>query len=187
MRFSGVQASAVSMSLLTITPRQWRCEYRGSPTFARRPFGVLHSSGCGASLQLRGGTFTKTLLTVKAGVETLAGLAMLLFPGLAITLLFGVRLTDSAAMALGWMAGVALLTLGLACWMVRKETHGSAARGVVVAMLFYDAAIVAIFLLARVRGGLSGVCLWPAVGLHLGLGAWSFVRVAKGPNALAQD
>lgn len=69
--------------------------------------------------------------------------------------------------------------------MARNDSQSRAATGLIVALLFYDAAVVVIFLLARLALGLAGIGLWPAVALHSGLGVWSFLGLRKGPRAQA--
>jgi riboflavin transporter FmnP len=121
----------------------------------------------------------KTLLFAKAAVEVLAGLALALFPVLVVPLLLGSPLDAPVGEFIGRLAGVALLALGIACWLARKESQGRAAAGLIVALLFYDAAVVVILLFARLGVGQSGIGLWPAVALHSGLGVWSVLCLRK--------
>jgi hypothetical protein len=58
--------------------------------------------------------------------------------------------------------------------LTRHDSQSRAAIGLVVALLFYDSAVVVIFLFARLGAGLSGIGLGPAVVLHSGL--WGLVR-----------
>jgi riboflavin transporter FmnP len=121
----------------------------------------------------------KTLLFAKAAVEVLAGLALALFPVLVVPLLLGSPLDAPVGEFIGRLAGVALLALGIACWLARKESQGRAAAGLIVALLFYDAAVVVILLFARLGVGVSGIGLWPAVALHSRLGVWSVLCLRK--------
>jgi hypothetical protein len=115
----------------------------------------------------------KNLLIAKATVEMLIGLALLLVPVLVVSLLFGAPLDDSAGTVVARMTGAALLAMGIACWLARNDITSHTAKGLVVALLFYDAAVVVIFLFARFAAGLAGIGLWPAVAIHSGLGVWS--------------
>jgi hypothetical protein len=121
----------------------------------------------------------KTLLIAKSAVEVLAGLALALFPSMSVSLLLGSPLDVPVGTVLGRIAGVALLTLGIACWLARNDSQSPAAAGLIVALLFYDAAVVVILLSARFALGLSGIGLWPAVVLHSGLGIWSLLCLRK--------
>jgi hypothetical protein len=62
----------------------------------------------------------KTLLIVKAAVEGLACLALALFPSLLASLLLGSPLDTPVGTVIARMAGAALLTLGIACWLALK-------------------------------------------------------------------
>jgi len=121
----------------------------------------------------------KILLIVKSAVEVSAGLAFALFPSMLVSLLLGSPLDGPVGTVIGRIAGVALLTLGIACWLARNDGQSTGTTGLIVALLFYDAAVVLIFLLARLAVGLSGIGLWPGVVLHSGLGIWSFLCLRK--------
>ena len=121
----------------------------------------------------------KTLLLTKSVVETLTGLALALFPSLLISLLLGSRLDAPAGIVVARMAGSALLAMGIACWLARDNSESRAAAGLIIALLFYDAAAIVVFLCARLGSGLWGIALWPAVVLHSGLAVWSVLCLKK--------
>ena len=114
----------------------------------------------------------KALLIVTAGLEAATGLALSLSPALPVSLLLGASLDTPGGLVVARVAGAALLSLGVACWLVRDDRQNCAARGIVAALLLYNIATVAVLTHARLGLGLSGVGLWPAVGLHLALAVW---------------
>jgi hypothetical protein len=122
----------------------------------------------------------KTLLLVKAVVEGLAGLLLLLFPSQAVSLLVGTPLEGPSGYVLGRVAAASLLALGIACWVARDESKSRTAAGLIVALVLYDAIVVVLLLYERLVAGNSGLILWPAVALHLGLGAWSVLCLGSG-------
>ncbi len=75
------------------------------------------------------------LLIVTALAETGVGLTLLLSPPFVAGLLLGVSLDAPAALIVGRIAGAALLSLGVACWLAREDEPGRARRGLVAAML----------------------------------------------------
>jgi len=99
----------------------------------------------------------KTLNTVSAAIELGAGLALMVFPSVVVKLLLGSSLDAPAAVLLGRLTGAALFALGIACWFARSAAPGCAAKGVVVAMLFYNLGAVAVFLLAALVENLAGI------------------------------
>jgi hypothetical protein len=117
----------------------------------------------------------RNLLVVTALLETITGLALMVSPALPVSLLIGAALDTPVGLVLARIAGAALLALGIACWMARDD----AARGVVAAMLVYNAAAVAVLVHAGLGLRLSGIGLWPAVLLHLALAGWCVVTLGQ--------
>jgi hypothetical protein len=121
----------------------------------------------------------KTLLTASAAIELVAGLALLCCPSAMASLLIGATLEGPAAVTVARIAGAGLFALGLACWMVRKDSPGRAARGLIVAMLFYDIAATVILAFAGIGLGLHGMALWPAVVIHSVMTAWCIASLCS--------
>jgi hypothetical protein len=105
----------------------------------------------------------KTLHTVTAVLELGVGLALLCCPSATTELLVGAPLEAPVALSVARVGGAGLLALGVACWFARGDTQSRTARGLVVAMLLYDVAAVAILAFAGIGFGLHGVGLWPVV------------------------
>ncbi len=118
------------------------------------------------------GTTMRALLTATAAIEAAAGLALLANPSVVVALLLGSPLDTTAGLTIARVAGVALLSLGVACWRARHDDRSRAASGLIVAMLLYNMAAVAILIHARLGARLFGVGLWPGVILHAGMANW---------------
>jgi hypothetical protein len=114
----------------------------------------------------------KTLLTATAIIEAGAGLALLGLPSVTASLLLGTPLDSPAAVSLARIGGAAILALGIVCWLARRDAHRRAARGLIVAMVFYNFAVAAVLAFAGLVDGLHGALLWPAVLFHLAMGVW---------------
>jgi hypothetical protein len=97
----------------------------------------------------------KKALVLAAISEAATGVALLIVPSLVGQLLFGVELTG-VAMTVARMTGIALIALGVACWPGPP----------LIGMLIYNAAVTLYLAYVGVAGGLTGILLWPAVGLH---------------------
>lgn len=123
----------------------------------------------------------KILLTVTAIIEVGAGAALLSVPSLAVKLLFNTPLDTPAAVALGRLAGAALLALGAACWLAHGDEQSQAARGLTVAMLLYNAAAVVILAVAGIGTQAVGIVLWPAVALHAFMTGWCIACLQRRP------
>lgn len=102
------------------------------------------------------------LRTFAAALESATGLALITSPPLVARLLLGQGISG-AGTAISRVAGIALLSLGLACWPARYDTASiSAGRGLMTYNL-----LVALYLLGvGIGGGFTGMLLWPAVALH---------------------
>jgi hypothetical protein len=119
-----------------------------------------------------GGVNMKKLLTTTAVLEAATGLALLAFPSLVTSLILGAPLVAAVALAVARVAGVALLALGVACWLARHDEDTHAARGLVGAMLLHNAGIVAVLVYGAIGLGVSGIALWPTSFVHAAMGAW---------------
>jgi hypothetical protein len=113
----------------------------------------------------------KLLLIIAAVLEVGAGLTLLLIPTVAVSALLGAPLDTPAGLAAARIAGAALVALAIACWQARNGERGSPATGVVEAMSFYNFAAAMVLVYAGIRLDLRSALLWPAIVLHLGLGA----------------
>lgn len=123
----------------------------------------------------------KTLHTVSAVIELGAGLVLLCFPSATAVLLIGAPLETAAALTAARVGGAGLLALGVACWFARNDAQSHAARGLVVALLLYDLAAVAVLAYAGFGFGLHGVGLWPAVILHAAMAVWCIACLWRRP------
>jgi multisubunit Na+/H+ antiporter MnhC subunit len=113
-------------------------------------------------------------LALTAAVEAGAGLALIAAPDAMVRLLLGADISG-AGIPLGRVAGVALLALGLACWLAR----GQATSALVGAMALYNFGVAAVLGMAGVLSGMTGVFLWPAVALHAAMAVWSVLILQR--------
>jgi len=127
----------------------------------------------------------RSLLTIVAAAETAVGLALLAIPSWVASLLLGSTLDSAVATTVARVAGCALLALGIACWWARADAQSRAARGMVSAMLVYNAGVCVVLLYAALAAGLSGLGLWPTAILHAGLAAWCVAALLPGRITLS--
>src|SRR4029453_7800344 len=114
----------------------------------------------------------KLLLIIAAVIEAVAGVALLLIPTVAVSMLLGVPLDTPTGLVAARIAGAALAALAIACWQARNGERGSPVTGVIEAMSFYNFAAAMVLVYAGIRLDLRSALLWPAIVLHLGVGAW---------------
>jgi hypothetical protein len=123
----------------------------------------------------------KRLLSVIGILEAATGLALLVAPSALVELLLGTAPGTPAGVTVSRVAGAALLTLGVACWLARDDTAGRTAKGLVASMLLYNVAVVIVLVFAWTSLGLFGVALWPVALTHAGLAAWSIACLSTRP------
>jgi len=116
----------------------------------------------------------KKLLVITAALEAGTGIGLLIAPAMVAQALLGGTLDAPAAMTVARVAGAALVALSVACWLARDN-----GRALVVAMLFYNVAAVAVLAHAALSLALSGIGLWPAIALHTALAGWCGAALAK--------
>jgi hypothetical protein len=118
----------------------------------------------------------KKLLILAAISEALTGLILLVYPPIVIRLLFASE-TTGAGVLMSRLAGLSLISLGVACWPDRNMLRAF------LGMLTYGL-LAALFLIYVGVNGVAGILLWPAVAVHIGLSvllvwAWRIERQAS--------
>jgi hypothetical protein len=112
----------------------------------------------------------KRVLALAAVGEAGTGLALLIVPSLVARLLLGDELTG-IALPVARVAGIALISLGLACWPRSErgwpgsDAGGSPSRAL-GAMLCYSLLVTLYLAYLGISGGRVGSLLWPAVAVH---------------------
>jgi hypothetical protein len=101
------------------------------------------------------------------------------FPSLVAALLLGSSLDTPVASTVARVAGVTLLALVVACWRARHDGDSSAARGVVGAMVLYNAGVLTVLVHAGIGLGVSGIGLWPAVLAHAVMAVWCVKTLSR--------
>lgn len=81
------------------------------------------------------------LLIATAALEASAGVALMSAPATTARLLLGAEI-DAPGLVVARVAGAALFTTGILCWVVSRERSGLAARGLLSALLFYNVAVL---------------------------------------------
>jgi len=122
----------------------------------------------------------KSILTITALIEGVTGLALAAMPSFVVSILLGTSLTDISAILIARLAGVALITIAIACWLSRSNTQSAV---IVKAMLAYNVFSIVLLVYAVLVEQISGPGLWPAVLLHFGLLVWclSLLRQSRMP------
>ena len=121
----------------------------------------------------------KRLLTVTSILEGSTGLALMILPSLIVQVLLGSPLTDPLGIIIARVAGAALVSLAIACWLSRKNEN---AVGLVIALLFYNPAAAFILGYAGLQEDLTGIALWPAVIAHFVMASWCIKSLYKNKN-----
>ena len=106
----------------------------------------------------------RRILIFSAASEAGTGIALMIAPSIVIPLLLRENATD-LAMWLGRFVGVALLSLGMACWpeQHRPDVSSAAFR----AMLTYNTLVALLFGYLGAVVHVGGPLLWPAALLHI--------------------
>jgi len=125
-------------------------------------------------------TANAPFFVVSAAMEVGAGLVLLVAPAAAITLVFGSSGTE-ASVALGRLAGAALLSLGAACWWARNDGGSAASRALMIGMLIYNTTVVALVLIGSL--GWPGPLLWGVAALHGGMAIWCLMSLGRRVSA----
>ena len=114
---------------------------------------------------------SKYLLLVTALVEVITGVVLLIAPSLVVELLLGEGLLSQPSIVLGRITGAALVSIGVACLLVRNAEL-NARRGLISSILIYNLAVPALLTYGAIAHGMRGIAIWPTCVLHLILAIW---------------
>jgi hypothetical protein len=127
----------------------------------------------------------KALVMTLAVIEFGVGAVMLVAPSLVWTPILGSPPGTTVESTIARFAGVALLGLALACWLLRNEGRSRAMKGLVGAMLLYNAGATGVLLHAGPGLGLSGAGFWPAALFHAAMGIWCLLALLHKPTRVS--
>ncbi len=104
---------------------------------------------------------TKTLVLAGAALETATGVFLMADPGLVVHLLIGASLSGGGD-AVARVCGLALFSLGLACWPSASVVSAQA----ITALFTYNLLFALYIAYLGIAGGFVAYLLWPACILH---------------------
>ncbi|MCV3211123.1 hypothetical protein OHD62_31150 [Mesorhizobium sp. YC-39] len=126
----------------------------------------------------------KLFLIVIAAVEASTGLGLLLLPSVAFALLLGLESATVEVFFVGRIAGAALLAIGVASWMARKDKLNHSLFGLLIGVLIYNTAASILLMYAGAVLKMTGVMLWPTVAFHAILAVWGGLLLRGIPSEL---
>ncbi|MET0892991.1 MAG: hypothetical protein ABWY01_05415 [Pseudoxanthomonas sp.] len=114
----------------------------------------------------------KALLTAIALAELATGIGLLLAPSTVAALLLGYPLGSGVPLIVARVAGLALVAIGLICWLEKTSNRGGSPTALLAGLLIYNGAVAVLLLHSYLVYDIGGIGLWPVVVLHLVLAAW---------------
>lgn len=129
----------------------------------------------------------KRLLVTTAVIEAGAGAALIGFPSATVDVLLGPSPEALPPTAVVRLLGLALVVLGVLCWLASRDTQKPCARRMVVVMTVYNLAATVLLVAIGVSAPRAGVLLWPAVALHAAMGVWCSFCLWKRASPAADE
>ena len=118
----------------------------------------------------------KLFLQITALAEILIGILLVFFPNFIIGLLFETPVTETSGIISSMIAGVAIISLTIICWLVQNKID---AIETVKGMLFYNFAIIAVVIYLIGVYQISGLGVWLVIGFHTFQGIWRVIILMK--------
>jgi hypothetical protein len=73
----------------------------------------------------------RTLFILTSYIEILAGFALIILPSSSFQILLGTPVLNEAEYTISRIAGIALISLGVACGMARNDNQSRASRALI--------------------------------------------------------
>ncbi len=123
----------------------------------------------------------KALVTTFGVIEFAVGAVSLVAPSFLWMTLLGSPLGTTVEPVIARLAGVALVALALACWLLRNEGRSRAMEGLVWAVLLWNCGAAGVLLYAGPGLGLFGPGFWPGVLFHTAMAVWCLLALFYKP------
>ena len=124
-------------------------------------------------------TWNQTAVRLAAWIEIIVGASFILALNTQSHLIFGTT-TEGSGVHFAQLAGIALISLGIACL---PSNHAGTRRVAVRTLLIYNIAATIFFAWIALATTLRGVVLWPVVILHTVLAIVLALSLRKEDNA----
>jgi hypothetical protein len=118
----------------------------------------------------------KYLLIIIALFEATTGIGLIVIPSTVVSILIGVSLNEPAAILLAHLTGVALITVGIACWLARELDQS--ARIMVKSMFIYNLSAALFLWYGKMSVHFTGLIV-PAILLHGVLALWCMFSLQR--------
>jgi hypothetical protein len=118
----------------------------------------------------------KLFLTYTAIIEGVTGIFLVIMPSRFILLLFKMQPNGGGDIILIMIAGVAILSLAILCWLFKDQER---ARPVVFMLLFYNVLVTAVVVYGTVKYLFNGSGLLAIICFHLFQSIICAVLIAK--------
>src|SRR5205085_12505746 len=92
----------------------------------------------------------------------------------------GSSIGSAVGLLIARVAGAALISIGIACWLAHTDEKSKAAKGLAAALLFYNATVTLLLAYSVFSIHMSGVGIWPAVVLHFAMAGWCIKCLLSG-------
>lgn len=113
-------------------------------------------------------------LVVTGVFEVFVGIGLAATPDAGAELLAGATaFDDPAAILLARVGGFALIAIGIAALLARRDAGGIALRGLLAGLLFYNVTAALLLAYGAVTLATPGPMLWPAAIAHAILTVWN--------------
>ena len=121
---------------------------------------------------------TRLLFNTSAVIEMLTGVTMLVVPSMIISLLLGEGV-NPIGIAVVQILGIGLLSLGIAC---REPLRQDARLSTRIGLCTYNLGVAIALTIFAAAGGMNGLLLWPAMALHVVIGAMMLWMILAAPS-----
>lgn len=116
----------------------------------------------------------RSFLVVTGVFEVVIGLGLAAMPDRGAELLAGATaFDDPPAILLARVGGLALIAIGIAAFLARRDGGSVALRGLLAGLLFYNVTAALLLAYGAITLATPGPMLWPAAIAHVVLTVWN--------------